>query len=250
VTEPRATLIATIALAWREAVARAVGDSKQLSILYSGGLDSSLVAVTSCALAKVELVTIGVRGSADLRAGEEGARILGLPWTTRVVVHADVERILDSEGKSLASLSSVSQAVQAGLALAQEAASQTRVLCGQGADELFLGYAHFEGLTPLDAMKKRQEDLDRLSKEEWPLSVAIGNRLGKRLASPYLDPEFMRDVLALSIDELRSGDGRKPLLRQVAAFLGLPPEIARRPKKAFQYGSGIEHLVKQRTRGD
>ena len=247
VGEPSSPYVVEVAARWRDAMIRAVGRSRRISVLYSGGLDSSLVAFGARALAEVELVTVGVRGSSDLLAAEHGARVLGLPWVHRTVDQADVEQILAAERGALQRARPGSRAVLVGIAFALQTASQSLVLCGQGADELFLGYAHFEGLSSADSEAKRQEDLDRLLQEDWPLSISLGVHVHRKLGSPFLDSDFMGYVRALPIGQLRAGGGRKPLLRQVATTLGVPPELAQRPKKAFQYGSGIERLLRSRS---
>jgi asparagine synthetase B (glutamine-hydrolysing) len=242
--------IEEVAHEWQEAISRTIGNSRSVSVLYSGGLDSSLVAVGAHQLSEVELVTVGLRGSPDLLSAELGARRLGLDWTNRVVDQADVERILVEEGNALAKTSDVSRPVLIGLALALEASSNTLVLCGQGADELFLGYAHSERLSAIDAARQRQHDLDRLLKADWPVSIGLAERRQKVLKSPFLDLNFLTSARTLSIDRLRAGGGRKPFLRQVAASLGVPDELANRPKKAFQYGSGIDRLWRSRSWAD
>ncbi|MGA7860911.1 MAG: asparagine synthase-related protein [Thermoplasmata archaeon] len=246
--QPSSRVAAEVASRWRDAMLRTVGSSRRISVLYSGGLDSSLVAVGARELAEVELVTVGVRGSHDLLAAEQGARVLGLTWVRRTVYRADIEQVLAAERRALSGVSPVSRAVLVGMALAMQTASQARVLCGQGADELFLGYAHFEGLSSVDLEMKRQADLDRLLQEDWPLSISLGDHVHRKLASPFLEPDFLSYARELSVDQLRAGRGRKPLLRQVAMALGVPPELAERPKKAFQYGSGIERLLRPRSR--
>lgn len=218
--------------------------SPRVSVLYSGGLDSSLVASVAGEISSVELVTVGVRGSPDLTAAERGARALDLAWTDRTIERSDIERVLRSDNSLLADANRASRAVLVGLALALEVASHPRVLCGQGADELFLGYAHFEGLSAADTRRKQQEDLDRLLGSDWPRSVRLAQTRGKDLRSPYLEPEFLSHARGISIDQLRWGGGRKPLLREVAVEVGVPSELVARPKKAFQYGSGIERLMR------
>lgn len=228
---------------------RAVGNAPRVAVLYSGGVDSSLVAAGALERAQVELVTVGVRDSADLRAAEDGARLLELPWIHREVVRSDIDRTVEAETVTLAGADPTSQAVLIGLALALEATPSSRVLCGQGADELFLGYAHFQGLSPDATGTRRTEDLRRLRNDDWPRSVTLARRRGRVLVSPFLDPDFVEYAVSLPIGRLREGSGRKPLLRELAKRAGVPLELVRRPKKAFQYGSGIERLLRARSVG-
>jgi asparagine synthase (glutamine-hydrolysing) len=234
---------------WAQALRRTADDRQPLSVLYSGGLDSSLVATGLQAFAPLELVTVGARDSADIAAAERGARILQLPWKGRVIDLDDVRRTLHTVAAELNRASPASTPVLLGLALALETASNVRVVCGQGADELFLGYAHFDGLATADAAGLRRMDLDKLLQEDWPLSRSIAGHYGKSLHSPFLEAEFLEHVQMLSIDQLRSGPGRKPLLRQLATDVGLPAELAERRKKAFQYGSGTARLLRRVRQG-
>lgn len=233
-----------LASCWTESVARAIEGCTEVSVLYSGGLDSSLVAWGVRGHAETELVSVGVKGSSDLIAAEQGAQLLALPWTHRTVGRPDVERLLAMEHATLASASEVSRPVLLGLGFALESANHARVLCGQGADELFLGYAHFDGLSSADAEAQRRKDLDRLLGDDWPLTLSLATRVHKDLRSPFLDREFLSLARALPIDQLRSGTARKSVLREMAVALGLPPELAGRSKKAFQYGSGIAKLLR------
>lgn len=237
--------IETLALEWDAALRRCVGGAQRLTVLYSGGLDSSLVAAGVRGLAQVELVTLGAAGSHDLVAAERGARILELPWRSRTLTKHDVEGALARNESLLAESRSTSQAVLVGISLALDSSSDPLVACGQGADELFLGYAHFERLSREEASQRRDKDLEQLLREDWPRSQALARSRGKSLVSPFLDPEFLEVARGLSIDDLQAGAGRKPFLRALAERLGLPDELVTRPKKAFQYGSGIERLLRR-----
>jgi asparagine synthase (glutamine-hydrolysing) len=233
---------------WHGAVLRTVGNVPHLSVLFSGGVDSSLVAWSAAQLSEVELVTVGVPGSQDLLSAEAGARLLGLPWRHREVTPADLDRLLPEEDKLLGDASPGSRPVLLGLAFALETARRELVLCGQGADELFLGYRHFDGVSPAVVESRRRRDLDRLLREDWPLTSSIAERRGKRVASPFLDSEFLDYASSIPIELLSAGPNPKELLRQLARALGVPRELTERAKKAFQYGSGIERLL--RAHGD
>lgn len=234
---------------WLRAVSHVVARSPRVTVLYSGGLDSSLVAFSARELTQVGLVTVGVPGCHDLRAAEEGARLLRLPWTFWEVGPADVGRVVARDSEEVGRSRAASRPVLVGMALALDAAPDPRVLCGQGADELFLGYAHFRGLTGEVLEAQRTSDLDRLVQEDWPLSRSVARRRGKRLESPFLDAPFLDLLRSIPAPELSLGEGRKPVLRRLAQAVGLPSELARQPKKAFQYGSGLERLWRSVGRG-
>lgn len=230
--------------AWGAAVGRTAAGAAEWAVLYSGGLDSSLVAATLARSRTVSLVSVGCPGSDDLKAAERGAQLLGLPWRGWAVSRTEVERMLSDESPFLENCSRTSRSVLVGFGLALEATSTAAVACGQGADELFLGYAHFRGLSDADAERQRAKDLDRLLTEDWPRTTALASRKSRTIASPFLDPAFLRELRDLPVARLRYGAGTKPILRQLGRDIGLPAEITDRPKRAFQYGSGIEKLLR------
>lgn len=204
---------------------------------------------------EVKLLTVGTPGSQDLEQAADAARRLGMRWEAHPVSPHDIEvaaeRVRKVEGgttdrPSAAPLSGVPLEVQTGIYLALERCTTPRVLCGQGADELFLGYAHF---LPLEGERLRArylEDLRRLREEDWPASQRVAASLGRDLRAPFLDPEWSRQVEEVPLEERRIGGVAKGLLREVARRAGLPEEVAGRRKKAFQYGSGVHAVLAPR----
>jgi asparagine synthase (glutamine-hydrolysing) len=242
--------IALLAPVWDSALQESVRGASRWSLLYSGGLDSSLVALGLRDRVDLELVTVGVEGSSDLPAAEEGALVLGLPWRPSIVDADDVGRMLEAEKANLEGVRPVSRAVLVSTALALDAARRSHVVCGQGADELFLGYAHFEGLAPAEAGARRQLDLDLLLRDDWPRATRLAARRGRSIVSPFLVPRLIRQACEIPVEDLQAPGQRKPVLRTLAKYLGLPAELRLRPKKAFQYGSGIDRLVRSLIRAN
>lgn len=219
-----------------------------LGLLYSGGVDSSVLAHELSRRDGLRLCTVGVRGSPDLVAAESGARRLGLPWRGVAVGEEEVRSTLAELAEELAPLHGVGRTVLVSLAVAVRSAGVSPLLCGQGADELFLGYAHYRGLTVVEAQERSDADLTRLRDEEWPRSRAIARRLGVDLAAPFLDPAFVTAAQRVPIPERLPRPVAKALFRAWATHRGLPVDLAARPKRALQYGSGIHRLLERMER--
>jgi len=72
----------------------------------------------------------------------------------------------------------------------------------------------------------------------------VAKNFGMRTAYPFLYPPFVREVLATPLSErLGTRDDKKPLLRKIAAELGVPQIAIDRKKKAMQYGSGVHKIL-------
>jgi len=219
-----------------------------IGVLFSGGVDSSLLAWELRSVPAVVLCTMGCDGSADLAAGKTGAEQLGLPWEG-LRVEADAVREAEERfSRELEGLPSVTRTVLLALALAIELASPPRLVCGQGVDELFLGYAHFRELSAADAGRRSREDLARLRGTDWPRTERIAHLAGKSIVAPYLSAEFEKAALDVPVELRLPGDAPKGFFREWAVRRGLPEELAARPKKAVQYGSGVETLLREMRR--
>ncbi|HEV2448817.1 MAG TPA: asparagine synthase C-terminal domain-containing protein [Thermoplasmata archaeon] len=232
----------------RTAVDRTVPRSGGISVLYSGGLDSSILAWLLRHRPSTHLLTIGLPGSHDLGAGKRGAELLGLPWTGR-----ELPPELDPASPRLRAAVAEEPptrlaSVQLAFELALAAAPEPVVVTGQGADELFWGYAHFRGLASTEGPARAAQDLDRLLQVDWPETERIAAAAGRRLVAPYLDPDFRTRVARVDAAIFQWSSESKPLLRRIALHLGLPPELARRPKKAMQYGTGVDAWLRTARR--
>jgi asparagine synthase (glutamine-hydrolysing) len=216
---------------------------RPLTLLFSGGVDSGLLAWELRSNPRLELLTIGSAGSADPIAARESAARLGL----RVrVVELDPFEIAETSHRwaaALEGLSPVQRSVLVAFAVALGHAPTGPVLCGQGADELFLGYAHFQALGPEEATIRSDSDLRRLREEDGPRLDRVATALGRQVVAPYLDPGFVAAARGIPI-RVRMPHGQpKRMFRQWAVHRGLPREIADRPKRAMQYGTGVGRLL-------
>ena len=212
-------------------------------VALSGGVDSALVA----AIARRECVVAGVDGSHDLKRAWEVSQELNLSLEEAVI---DPGRIEEALGQVLAVIprrNPVDASIAATLYFVAEWAGDQgygTILAGQGADELFGGYARYLETTTLAA------DLER-DFSGLPLQLvrdqAVAGLFGVRFSLPYLDVRVVRAAMAIPPEEKVKEGVRKRPLREVAA-LYLPGEIAYREKKAMQYGSGVMREMKRLAR--
>lgn len=213
-------------------------------IAFSGGIDSSLIA----SIARQPALTVGVEGSHDLRRATVVAEQLGVPLNVVKVTEKEVEEALTVVLTTIPKVTPTDAAIATTLFfVAQEAARQGYdcILTGQGADELFGGYARYLSSTHLE------EDLQRdfqgiglqVARDQ---AVALLHRIW--FSYPFLDLRVVRAAQVIPA-QAKVADGiRKRPLRE-ASLMFLLPEIAWYEKKALQYGSGmwrmIRHLARQ-----
>jgi asparagine synthase (glutamine-hydrolysing) len=212
-------------------------------VALSGGVDSALVA----ALAGRECVVAGVEGSHDLRRAREVAQELDLSLEEAVIDPGRIEDALTEVLAVIPRADPVDGSIAATLYFVAEWAKDhgyERILAGQGADELFGGYARYLETETLG------QDLDRDFlglPAQAARDQAVAGLFGALFSLPYLDVRVVRAARGIPPEEKVRGGVRKKPLRDVAAR-HLPAEIAHREKKAMQYGSGMMREMKRLAR--
>jgi len=207
--------------------------------LFSGGLDSALVAAFSrdCTAISVGLDSYG-EDRFYAKAVEKTLKINLEPVTVSVdealEVIPDVIRALKSFDPALPN----DVAVFIGLRHARDMNVKT-VMTGDGSDEIFAGYGFMQEMDDLDCY------LSRMYRSMQFSSNRIGRRLGLRIAQPFLDEEFFAFGKALDRDcKIRKEDGvvwGKWILRK-AFERTLPKEIVWQSKRPLESGSGMSRL--------
>jgi len=218
-------------------------------VLFSGGIDSGLLAWELRLRPRTSLFTVGVEGSDDLARARETAPLLGLPWEGRPLSDADLVEVERAVGPTLLHVPGPRRGIFVAFAAAVAFAPDGRLLCGQGADELFLGYAHYRGLSAEEAARRSEADLATLVEDDWPTTLRVSTLWRRDIAAPYLDPPFLDAVSAVPIDRRLPASQTKPYFRRWARHRGAPEAISGRPKRALQYGSGVDRWLRRRRRG-
>ncbi|MFX1318072.1 MAG: asparagine synthase C-terminal domain-containing protein [Promethearchaeota archaeon] len=238
------------------AVSNCFAPSDSLGVLFSGGLDSSIITaiLSKTHTDPLQLFVAGIEFAKDLDLASEAAEALNLSLTLRIFTEEDVKEALPA----ITSLLGPPDVMHTELAIpfffAVQCAKQfgvTILICGQGADELFSGYAKYEKLLlqsmPEAVLAQMESDLNNLKKTTLPFLQRIVSQFSLRLVTPFLEPSIIdfSSTLPFSCKLQRNADTiiRKRVLRLLAENLGLPSQVTNAPKRAMQYGSGSHRVL-------
>ena len=233
-------------------VKKRVSGLSEVGILFSGGIDSTIIAKIADDLGiKTCLYSVGHKDSADLKFAMKTAEKMNLPLKTRVIDVKDVRKYLVPVLDAIEEFNIMKIGVGMPAYIAAEMAHEDNLkvmLSGQGADELFAGYNRYlkfyeeKGEMAQEDLKKDILNLYHVNLQRDD-AVTMANSIELRV--PYLDPDIINIAMNIPMKYKISRDDtlRKCILREVGAELGVPEEIVKRPKKAAQYGSGVHKML-------
>jgi len=225
-----------------DAVSRSIAGADNIGILFSGGLDSSLIAFLAKKHeenAQITLYTVGTPGSHDLSNVDWASKLLGLD-SKKILIHGeDMILAIPKLAEIIDSHHPVKISFELPLFLALANVDEKLILSGQGADELFGGYARYLKMKKEELRKAMEKDIMDLIETDFKMDYKIAEHFDKVLKTPYLDGNMVRTAMQIPIEYKVNEGQRKIVLREVALRLGLPAELANKQKKASQYSSGI-----------
>ncbi len=224
----------------KEKLKAAVGKHQAKGILFSGGLDSSILASIS-PRASLFTISLGSWGK-DLDYAHLTASHLG---RRHYIAKVEIQEALETIPQVIRILETFDPAIPNDLAtyfalqLAKEQGASS-IMTGDGADELFCGYSY---MFDLDL----ESYLPRLAKRMRFNSVPLGKALGISIQQPFLDEEFLEFALetesALKVVREEGKTWGKWILRK--SFEGeLPHQILWQEKRPIEIGSGFNSLRK------
>src|SRR3989338_2285091 len=241
-----------------KAVIKRAKNLGHFGILFSGGVDSTLLALI-CKNYNLNFTcySIGIENSQDLDFAQQIAKKHSFNLKFKLMNLEEMEssvkhtlKILQSDDMVWASVGSVVYAV---LNLALEN-SEKILFSGLGTDEIFAGYQRHE-----EAFQNN--DFEALHKECWSglknmwqrdllRDFKIASNLGVEVRTPYMDEEVIMAAMSVHPMYKLDNEQKKIILREIAEDYGLEKEFAWRKKKAAQYGSnfvkGMDKLAKKR----
>lgn len=220
-------------------------EEKQFGVFLSGGLDSSIIAnIVAKQADNVIYYTLG--NTDDLSFANVLAKQLGIENKIKKIELPKPNKLPELIDKIVYHTESYNPSIISnGLAtylLSAEARKDNLkvVLSGEGADELFCGYAISKNVD--DWFEKRTELIENMHFTELRRLDLASMAHTIEIRCPFLDREVYSVSNDCTAEDLISDFQGKQILRK--AFKDdLPKEIVERNKMSFDVGSGIRKLV-------
>jgi asparagine synthase (glutamine-hydrolysing) len=237
------------------AVSSRVRGLSRVSLGFSGGIDSSVLAYyMDKAGVDVDLVCVGLEGSREFELAEIAADSMDIPLRLEAFTAEDVENDIDTVLCSIEEPDQMKASVAIPLHWAARSATENGIdvfFSGNGSDELFGGYhrhaqefeEHGDAVVSLILIDVRESYRVNYERDHKVCMDA-----GLELRLPFSNLPLVEWGLAIPPRlKLSGGPGspRKLVLRSLARRLGLTEEISMRPKKAIQYSTGVNAALRK-----
>jgi asparagine synthase (glutamine-hydrolysing) len=226
---------------------------EQMGVAFSGGIDSSLLCAIMENNANNLYFAAGLPESHDLKSAQQAARLMRIDLQVIPLDACHVEMLIPRVIETIESCNPLDLAIALPMYVLSEqtkAAGLKSILTGQGADELFAGYSRYAKLAATnhkglrDALESDVLNIARNNLERDNLTAASHSI---DVILPYLDPRVVKFGLTIDGTLKLSRGINKYILRKVAEQL-MPHELAYRPKKALQYGTGVSTVLRKLAR--
>jgi asparagine synthase (glutamine-hydrolysing) len=221
------------------------------AITFSGGVDSALIGAMA---PDTPLLTVGMADSHDVKAARQAAKLMEAEGRHIVyeITEKDVEEALAGTVYAVESANMLKVSIALPLYLLAQHARRDGykvLLSGQGADELFAGYARYEAAFREERLTDELDhDLRHIAEVNLERDDAATMAHGVELRVPFLDMRVVAASRRMGADLKVRPNGkdyiRKYILRKVAEKY-LPREVSSAPKKAIQYGTGVQKTLER-----
>jgi asparagine synthase (glutamine-hydrolysing) len=212
-----------------------------LALAFSGGLDSAILAATLDA----PLYVAGFPDSPDVAAARDAAARLGADLTVVTLDHDALARAVPRVATATRRTNAMDVQIALPLFLVAERVAADgfdRLAVGQGADELFGGYAKVakapeDPRVEADTVRGARREMVATLPDQLERDVLAIRAAGVAPVAPLLHDAVAEAALALPGDALVTDAGERKWALRLAARAWLPDPLAFRKKRAVQYGS-------------
>jgi len=239
-----------VAAELRALLEKAVKKNLTEDMLFSGGIDTSILATIVSKHVRIRGFTCAFKqaNALDIKYAKLMAKQLNIEHYMNPFDEDEIFEVIPDVVKVLGSFDPMevrnSITISIGLRFAKSYGS-TKLITGDGADELFAGYhmyyRHVGDKEKLSAMLKKMWGIMAFS------SVPLGKSLGIEVRAPFLDPEVQKFAMNMdpryNVQEERGEVWGKWILRKAYEDV-LPPEVRWRDKNPIEVGSGTTILPK------
>ncbi|WP_097008290.1 asparagine synthase C-terminal domain-containing protein [Natronoarchaeum philippinense] len=217
-----------------------------IAVAFSGGVDSAVVAAgLDAAGVDAPLYAGGFPGSHDLGAARSAAHAMDRELRVVEFTVADIERAVPEVARAIDRPDAMAVQIALPLYLVAERAAvdgYDHLAVGQGADELFGGYAKIarapdDPRVDADTVRGARDELLGTLPSQLERDVLALRGAGAEPVAPLLHDAVVGAALRLPGDALVDARGERKRAFRLAAREFVPDRVAFREKKAVQYGS-------------
>jgi asparagine synthase (glutamine-hydrolysing) len=200
-----------------------------------------------------------VEGSKDIGNATQAAEELGLPLKINFMTLEKLQENLLNIVYMIEEINPLKLSIALPLFFSAQLAKSDGLkfmISGNGADELFGGYARYIEILESRGYSALHQALFKDVKEMAEGNIqrddAAGMANSIELELPYLDYELVKYALSIppqhKIAKINSTYIRKFILRKIAEKIELPETLVNRPKIAMQFGSLSQKLLEKLAR--
>ena len=230
---------------------------ERFGILFSGGIDSSLIALIAKKAGKnficytVGFMDKGTKEPEDVIYARRAAAEIGVELKVRIISLEQAQELFEKTVGALGA--ELNNVVNVGVGSVEVACIEMArkdgikyVFGGLGSEEIFAGYQRHK-----QARDKQEEcwrGLKNMYERDLLRDYAIAEHEGIQFSTPFLDKELIGVAMKIPGKFKIDDEQAKIILREAAQELGLPKEIAWRGKRAAQYGSRLDKAISKLAR--
>ncbi|PSG98879.1 MAG: ATP-binding protein [Nanohaloarchaea archaeon SW_7_43_1] len=228
-----------------KSVEKRVPEEEDVALLFSGGVDSTMVAAALQELGiGFTAYTAGIQygnidAPRDVKWAEEIADEMDIDLEVHESNLEEVEESLREITEWISSSSTVKNGVALPFHLSLQQTDEKVVMSGLGSEQLYAGYHRQQGYLNKECLSGLRGIFER----DLYRDNVISFRNGCELRVPFLDHSLIEHALTVPEDYKVNEEYRKLVLRNAAEKLGVPEKVVWRNKTAAQYGSNFDKAI-------